>query len=150
MALARFSYLSSFTKYSKSKCVWPSPWSLEWTKVKCKYVNWKLIFDGNSNVSSTCHHFTDIRISNKMPKVWPWKWRTITEMFHSVLAFNFFQNLNYPATYLYEKGNTLMYTPKHTHRHTHIHTHKHSTKRHTVVPTIGNRGKQICIKFDKL
>ena len=31
--------------------------------------------DGNSNVYSICHHLRDICKTNKMPKVWVWKWR---------------------------------------------------------------------------
>ena len=73
-------YLLSSTKFLQSKCAWTWPWPLEYAKIKCKYAKWKswhnFIFDDNINVCSISHHLWDIRKWNKMPKVWPWKWRS--------------------------------------------------------------------------
>ena len=135
-----FLYLSPFTKYSQLKFACPSPWPLEWTKVKCKYVNQKLIhkflFDGNRNASSTCHR--DIRKSNKMQKIdleneirvkvgpAPFNWN------YSILYCDFFFRI-WATRHMFMKKVT----------YTHVFTHAHSKR---VVLTIGKCAKQICVK----
>ena len=62
--------------------------------------------DGYSNVCSISHHLRDIRKSNKIAKVWPWKWISVytkrksklyairLEMFHSMLTISY-HNFSY-------------------------------------------------------
>ena len=111
-------------KYSQWKCAWPSPWSLEWVKAKCKYVNRNLICeflcDGNCNASSTCHRFTEIFANKKKCQKFDLENESPCERgekrnrhystgnipFYIAVFFRIweFQNLSYPAIYVYGKG----------------------------------------------
>ena len=123
---------------------------LECAERKCRYANRKathdFLFDDNSSVCSVSHHLRDTRKPNKIPKVWPWRWRSrlrrgkpnVRHSTDNVQFYirDFFQNFSYPATCVYAKGNTHPHLRPHTHARTHARTHTH-IQRQTGVLTKG-------------
>ena len=125
-------------------CIWPWHWHLEWAKVKYKCTNQEVIqdfiFDGNSNICSIYHHLRDIRKSNKMPTVWPWKLRSRLRRGKGIMSFDW-ECLILICWFFFRILATRQQTFKQTWTHTFMHT-----QRETWAIAIGKSAKQVCLE----
>ena len=75
------------------------------------------LFDDNGNVCCISHHLQHIHKSNKMPKVWHWKWNSRSERRYTDFEPRCgFQIFSYETIYILAKGNTHTHTQKHCKR----------------------------------